>query len=512
MPKSSASSVSSSPGPFLPPGITPDQLLREIDNELGRRHLYAFSRTIAPPEYVWGWHHELLYDILHQFAVGDEKRVIIEMPPGHGKSEGCSRNLPAYLFGINPDSRVIACSYTQDLAGEMNRDVQRIMDSPRYQEIFPGRQLGLSNVRALAGKPRRNSDVFDIPGHRGIYKAAGIGVGIGGRRFDRGIIDDPIKDREEANSPAHRERVWRWFTSVFWKRQAKNAGILITSTRWHEDDLVGRIKRKIAEGTMEPWTIVTLQSLATDNTDEPDTQKPQRHPLDRRAVGEALWPWFRSAAEHERAMELEPRDFFALDQQDPRAEGGTEFAAECFPNSIWFDDWPKDVQFLTIALDPSKGRDAAHGDYSALVSVAKTSDGMLWVEGDLARRDTTRMVNEGIEFADRMRREIGRTVDGFGCEANQFQELLADQFIKVSRERGFMLPIFKITNTVSKDTRIRRLTPFLTSRNIRFRATPGTRLLVRQLQQFPVADHDDGPDALEMALRLAIELWNGNFS
>jgi predicted phage terminase large subunit-like protein len=490
-------------------GMTPQELLRQIDNELARRHLYEFAKLIAPPEYVWNWHHELLYDVLHRYAIGELKRVIIEMPPGHGKSEGCSRNLPAYLFGINPNCRVIATSYTQDLAEEMNRDVQRIMDSPRYQEIFPGRQLGQTNVRALAGKPRRNSDVFDIPGHRGIYKAAGIGVGIGGRRFDRGIIDDPIKDREEANSPAHRERVWRWFTSVFWKRQAKDAGILITSTRWHEDDLVGRIKRKVAEGEMEPWTIITLQSLATDNVDEKDVQKPQRHPLDRRKFGEALWPWFRSAEEHERAKALEPRDFYSLDQQDPRSEGGTEWAAECFPSSMWFDDWPQDIHFLTVALDPSKGANAKSGDYSALVALGRTPDGTLWCEADLARRNTTRIVVDGIEFADRMRLETGHTVDGFGCEANQFQELLANEFIRVTSERGFMLPIYKITNTVNKEIRIRRLTPFLTATNIRFRATPSTRLLVRQLEQFPVGDHDDGPDALEMALRLAIDLWNG---
>lgn len=424
------------------------------------------------------------------------------MPPGHGKSEACSRNLPAYLFGTYPDCRIIACSYTQDLASEMNRDTQRIMDSPAYRQVFPSVQLGTSNVRALSGKPRRNSDVFDVPGHRGVYKAAGVGVGIGGRRFDRGIIDDPIKDREEANSPAHRERVWRWFTAVFSRRQAKDAGILITTTRWHDDDLVGRIKRKMSAGEIEPYDILTLPGLATD----------KRHPEDPRQPDEALWPWFRSREAFEQARLTEPRDFYSLDQQDPRSEGGTEWGSECFPASIWFDDWPKPDQLTirVIALDPSKGRDATHGDYSALIALTRDKSGTLWVEADLARRPTPRIVEDGIEFARRFARETGGPLDGFGVESDVFQELLADLFIQRTKAVGFTLPIFKMTTGgTNKQVRIRRLSADITARNIRFRATPGTRLLVRQLEEFPLADHDDGPDAMEQSLRLAIDLWNG---
>jgi len=473
-----------------------------VEEELARRNVFDFAKFIAPESYVWGWHHALLYRYLDDFAKGKRRRVIIEMPPGHGKSEGCSRNLPAFIFGNDPDCRVIACSYTQDLAAEMNRDVQRIMDSEVYGRLFPKVRLGGENVRALAGKPRRNSDVFDIPGRRGVYKGAGVGVGIGGRRFDLGIIDDPIKDREEANSAAHRERIWRWYTGVFWRRQAKDAGILITTTRWHEDDIVGRIKRKMATGECEPYDVLTLPGLATD----------KRHPDDPRKPGEALWPWFRSREEFEQARLTEPRDFASLDQQDPRAEGGTEWGAECFPASIWFDDWPHpdQITLLVIALDPSKGKDAKHGDYSAFVALARTKDGKLWVECDMARRPTPRIVEDGIEFARRLQEETGKTLDGFGCESDQFQELLADLFIRICKERGFMLPIFKLTTGgTNKHVRIRRMSADITGLNVRFRATPGTRLLVRQLEEFPNADHDDGPDGFEYAKRLGVHLWNG---
>lgn len=492
-------SASSSPPFRLPPGLDPAAVREAARVELARRHLGDFARHVAPDGYVWNWHHAVFYRWLDDFARGRRTRVIVEAPPGHGKSEGCSRNLPAYLFGVNPDARVIAASYTQDLAAEMNRDVQRIMDSPRYGELFPASRLGGTNVRSLSGKPRRNSDLFDIPGRRGYYRAAGVGVGITGRRFDRGIIDDPFKDREEANSAAHRERVWRWFTSTFFSRQAKGAGILITCTRWHEDDLVGRLKKLIAEGQIEPFDVLTLPAVATDDP----------HPEDPRKPGEALWPWFRTGDQLEEMRRLEPRDFYALYQQDPRAEGGTEWPAECFPASIWFDDWPKDLVFLVFGIDPSKGKRASSGDYSAIVALGRSRDGTLWVEADLARRPTTRIVADGIDMAARVSAETGLPADGIGVESDQFQELLADEWLRVSRSTGFTAPVYKmLTGGVEKETRIRRLTADVTTKNFRFRATPGTRLLVRQLQQFPVGDHDDGPDGLEYARRLAVTLWN----
>lgn len=402
------------------------------------------------------------------------------------------------MFGLNPNTRIIACSYGQSLAEEMNRDVQRIMDSEEYGRVFPATKLGTSNVRTVSGSPRRNSDIFDIPGHNGFYKAAGVGVGITGRRFDVGLIDDPVKDRETANSPNLREAAWRWFTSTFCTRQAKDAAIVITSTRWHEDDLIGRIKARIATGDSEPYEILTLPALATDN----------RHPEDPRQPGEALWPWLRPIAELEQMRRLEPRDFAALQQQEPRGEGATEWPAELFGPEIWFTDWPRDLNLRVMSLDPSKGKDAKHGDYAAHIMLARCNNGILWVEADLRREPTTQIVSTGLALAEEFQRQTGGILDGFGIEANAFQELLAQAYIVQSRSRGIQLPIQMITNQTNKVIRIRRLTSELTSKNIRFRNTPGTRLLVKQLQEFPLGEHDDGPDALEMARRLGIELNN----
>lgn len=158
-----------------------------------------------------------------------------------------------------------------------------------------------------------------------------------------------------------------------------------------------------------------------------------------------------------------------------------------------------------MALDPSKGADSRRGDYSALVWLGIDRRGLIYVEADLARRPTPEIVAGGVERFGLFRPDL------FGVEVNQFQELLAGEFESEFRRRGLLgvRPV-PIDNRVSKQVRIRRLGPYLASRRLRFRAgTPGTQLLVEQLREFPVADHDDGPDALEMAIRLAAELLHG---
>ena len=191
---------------------------------------------------------------------------------------------------------------------------------------------------------------------------------------------------------------------------------------------------------------------------------------------------------------------------------GAEWPAAWFPESLWFPHYPHPDQFqLRVgAIDPSKGRSAREGDYSAVVFGARDRSGIIWVEADLDRRPTTQIVTDGIRLAARFERDTGGRLDGLGCESDQFQELLANEFIVQSRAAGIQLPLYKmLTANVPKEVRVRRLTPYLSSGLFRFRDTPGTRLLVQQLQTFPVGDHDDGPDALEQLIRLAVKLWNG---
>jgi predicted phage terminase large subunit-like protein len=191
-------------------------------------------------------------------------------------------------------------------------------------------------------------------------------------------------------------------------------------------------------------------------------------------------------------------------QSSPIDPARCEWPAEYFGDHIWCRDWPADLQFKTIALDPSKGRDSRHGDYSALVVLGIDRWGVLYVEADLARRPTPEIVASGVALCRR------HQADAFGVEANQFQELLCDEFVAEFARQGihWCVPA-AIHNHVNKQVRIRRLGPYLAQRKVRFlQGSPSTQLLVDQLRDFPLGTHDDGPDALEMALRLAEE-WHG---
>jgi predicted phage terminase large subunit-like protein len=196
---------------------------------------------------------------------------------------------------------------------------------------------------------------------------------------------------------------------------------------------------------------------------------------------------------------------FASEKQgNPINPEACEWPAEYFGGpGFWFDTWPEQITIKVLALDPSKGKDANHGDYSAFIKLGITPKQVMYVEADLQRRPTPQIVADGVELVKQFR------PDGFAIEINQYQELLSAEFLNEGQRQNVHLPIFGLDNMVNKQVRI-RLGPYLSQRKLRFKSrSPGTALLVEQMKDFPVGDHDDGPDALEMALRLIIELWNG---
>lgn len=288
-----------------------------------RKHLLDFTRYTMP-EFQVSWHHKIVADYLTRFAYGDIKRLMLFMPPRHTKSEFVSRRLPAFIYGINPDARIIAASYSADLAQRMNRDVQRVIDSPEYGRLFPNTGLFGKNIRTIAdGSYLRNSDIFEIVGGSGIYRGAGIGGGITGMGFDFGIIDDPIKSRAEANSLTYREHAWEWLRGVFYTRQQKGAGILLTVTRWHEDDMPGRLMALAdSDPNADQWVILRFPAIADDDL----------HPDDPRRPGEPLWPGMydleQLTAIHATIGEFE---WNAQYQQRPKAPEGNRFKRAWFP-------------------------------------------------------------------------------------------------------------------------------------------------------------------------------------
>lgn len=471
-----------------------------------RSSLLDFT-TFTKPDYEVGWHHQLLAGYLDRFAAGQIKRLIVNMPPRHGKSELASRRLPALLLGQDPDAAILACSHTASLASDMNRDVQRIIDGPDYHALFPGTRLNSGNVRTVAGAPLRNSDEFQIVDNSGYYKCAGVGGAIVGRGFRWGLIDDPIKSREEADSPTIREKVWSWYTGDFYTRRSPDASILVMATRWHPDDLPGRLLTLAEEDpNADQWTVLSLPALREETG----------HADDRRRPGDALWPERYGLDELAKTRAANPYEWWSQYQQHPRAQGSTEWPDEHFGwPGFWFDDWPANLNLKVMSLDPSKGIGSKAGDYQALILWGRTPDGTEWIEADMGKRPMVAARSpDGIALTEGMvenavERYQGFAPEGLAVETNTFQQLLVLPIRAEARRRNIEVRIYEVDNTVNKNVRIRRLGEPLSQRRMRFRRTPGTRILVEQLKQFPAADHDDGPDGLEMVRRTAVSLWNG---
>jgi predicted phage terminase large subunit-like protein len=315
-----------------------------------RRCLEGFA-LFTDPRYQMTWYHQLLCERLDRFVAKDIRRLMVFMPPRHGKSELVSRKLPAFIFGKNPDAHIIATSYSADLAQRMNRDVQRIIDDPVYGEVFPAVSLSGKNIRTVAsGNYLRNSDIFEIVGHRGSYRSAGVGGGITGMGGDYIIIDDPVKNREEANSTTYRNKMWDWYTSTLYTRQEKDAGILVTLTRWHEDDLAGRLIEAAKVDGGDEWEIISLPAIRESAV----------CPYDIRREGEPLWAEKYSPAQLATIkVTVGGYDWAALYQQKPSpGEGGT-FKRE------WWQRWkvlPGDL-FDYIQSWDCTFKDATTSDY-----------------------------------------------------------------------------------------------------------------------------------------------------
>ena len=241
-----------------------DLTIDEIEREWARRHLLQFTQHTFS-DYCAGWFHECVAAEADRFLAEvvqrQSPRLILTAPPQHGKSELISRRLPAFALGRHPDLKIIATSYSGDRALDFSGDIQRIMDSDAYHTVFP--QTRIVGQFAKIGEAKRTAALFEVVGHRGRYRAAGIGGGITGEPADILIIDDPIKDFAEAMSDTIRESVWNWLTSTAMTRLQEGGGVIVMATRWHLDDPIGRL----LERQPGRWKLVNFRAIAEE--DEP---------------------------------------------------------------------------------------------------------------------------------------------------------------------------------------------------------------------------------------------------
>jgi len=416
---------------------------------------------------------------------------MIFVGPQTGKSELCNRRLPAYCLGRNPNRKILSASHSADLAKSMNHDVQMIMDSERYKYVFPA-----AKIAQTIGKYRRTLDYFEMIGAQGFLRSAGVRKRIAGYPADMGIIDDPFGTRADAESRTIRESTWNWYTADFLNRLSKDAPVLILHTRWNIDDLAGRLIVRMAEKDSDQWETITLPSIHTGIS---------THPLDPRSEGQVIWPAHKDEADLAIIRAQNPRDFQAVHQQNPLASG-SEWPPEWFGPDVWFDQWPDQKEGAkVVSLDDSKGVGGRMGDFSAFIKM-QWHGGLFYVEADMANdRNVVQIAKRAVELQRNFHPMM------FGVEEEFGKDVLADDLEKHGQEQGVIMPIVLVTTQrIDKNVRIQRLGKFLSRKKFRFKlGSAGTKLLVNQLMEFPNSEHDDGPDAMEMALRLFTETGLG---
>lgn len=283
--------------------------LRKMELRLEAPDIFTSFLKYSNPEYQLMWFHKVIANHCQMLYEGKIKNLMVFIAPQNGKSEIISRNFPAWALGKNPNLKIVGSSYSASLAEKFSESIQRTIASDRYQDIFHRTLLNGMNRRYIRGY-KRNNDYFDILDSSGFYKSVGIGGSLTGTPVDIGIIDDPVKDAMEAYSSTYRERVWEWYTSVFLTRLHNNSKQLFIMTRWHEDDLAGRILKYEPDN----WTVLKIPAIRESMEDGND--------FDPRQVGEALWPERHSLERLLAAKSRSAKVFSALYQQSPTIEGG----------------------------------------------------------------------------------------------------------------------------------------------------------------------------------------------
>lgn len=456
--------------------------IHELHRRAARQSLAEFIQY-TKPDYDAGWVHREICETLDRFLesvqAGQSPRLIICMPPRSGKSEISSRRFPAYALGRFPDLNIIACSYSADLSSRFNRDVQRIIDAPPFAEIFPDVGLSGRNVRNDArGSYIRTSDLFEIVGHAGSYRSTGVGGGITGQGADILIIDDPIKDRAEASSETVRNGVWDWYTSTAYTRLSPGGGVIVMATRWHMDDLIGRLIVRSDTGAGDRFAVVSYPAIAEH--DEPH-----------RRAGEALHPSrYPLARLEEIRRAIGSRDWEALYQQHPVPDGGALFRAE------WIRRWtqsslPPEFDTTVMSFDMTF-KETSDSDYVVGQIWGVKGASFYLLDQVRGRMDFVRTRQVFLEFARKWPQCLAKLVED-----------KANGTAIINSLSSTVTGLIPVTPHESKEARASAVAPLWEAGNVYIPADTEANWagdFVREILEFPSGAHDDQVDAMTQAL------------
>lgn len=502
--------------------VTKADALKELaSRQLSKRRLLPFVQRMNP-KYSAGWVHEDICRRLERFsddvAKGLSPRLMLLMPPRHGKSELASKMFPPWHLGRHPDHEIIACSYNISLAMGFSKKIKQIIDDPSYETVFETR-LDPNN---------RSTEEWTVHGDTGGYVAAGVGGGITGKGAHVLIIDDPIKNAEEADSAITRDSIWDWYGSTAYTRLAPGAGVLIIQTWWHDDDLAGRVQQAMQAGKddddVDHFEIIKYPAIAeaaeflnleTDEIVRVDTSA--QTSVDalieaaKMGISTAELRFLRAKGDclHEARYDLKklrkikatiaPRHWSALFQQNPVPDDGAFFTRDMFKRAPL--PFLKNY-VLQIAWDFAIGIKKANDFSVGTVGLLDDTD-MLHVAEQLHLKtnDTDYLIRTILDQAQKWSHPS--LILGF--EDGQIWKTLESSLMKECKRRNFYPRIQVLPPLTDKEVRASPLKGRMQAGMVSFNEKGDWYDPCRnEMLRFPAGVHDDRVDSIAWMAQIAI--------
>jgi predicted phage terminase large subunit-like protein len=453
-----------------------------------RDNLLPFAQHMMPDldspndprrsEYVVTRHHKAISGILEAVERQEFEYVVIVIHPRSGKTQLVSKFFPAWVAGRNPTKDIIVATYSDEYAQDLGRAVRSILRNDRYKEVFPGVDLQTGSASADRLETTAGGQMHFV----------GRGTGLTGRGGDIMLLDDPMKDRAEADSPTIRERAWTWFTQVFLTRrmQAGRPAVLVT-TRWHSDDLVGRLTDPNSahyDATLaQKIHVFHLPAIAGEND------------MLGRSPGEVLWPERFPLSYLDDLRRMDPRGFSALWQGEPTPDEGDHFKSDWLHTYRLHQLPPLDELHVYVTSDHAVGLKQAN-DRTCLLPFGIDRNDVLWVLPDVwwQRGDAETQINAMINIIDRLEPmrwwgEKGHILQSIGPALNR----------QMRAKRAFTT-FEMVTPVQDKVQRSRAIQARLSMGRVRFPIfAPWWAQARSELLTFPYGQHDDFVDALALA-------------
>jgi len=435
-------------------------------------HLVDFSIAIDK-KYNPNWHHEVIAQELEKAEAGisDWKILILCQPPRSGKSTQASIHFPAWYLGRNPDKEIITVSYSEELAVLFGSRTRELIKEPTYQGIFP-------RVRLRQDEKARAKWVTNKGGS---YISVGVGGALTGRGANILIIDDPLKNRQEADSKLIRDNLWDFFTSTAYTRLEPNGKVIIILTRWHLDDLAGRILHN--EEFKRMTKVISFPAIAI---------RDEKY----RKIGEPLWPARYSLEDLESIKKsIGVYDFASLYQQNPVLTENQEF------RPVWIKsrearevDLSNTRKFLTVDTAISKKESA---DWTGFCDNAVDVEDNWNIRAWHMRVDPKELIDLLFVLYEK------RGYEKIGIEKTIYLQAIAPFLQDEQIKRGKYLPVVELEHKqIHKETRIRGLIPRYAAGKI-YHVIGECEELEEELFTFPFCLHDDILDSLAYQIQIA---------